>query len=211
MPLSDLLLPRGVENLLKNQPKLSIKYIDNDGITIIGIYSFNASFQETEISDSYHLKILIPEAFPKAAPQVWEMDGKITQDISNNHLFDDKSLCLGSPIQINVHLLQFPDIYEFSQKFILPYLFAISHRIKNGGSMIFGELKHGFDGVVEDAFPLPNRTSLDEWLNLINKKKRVANKRPCPCGCGKRLGVCRYHYWVNYFRKLKYSPRKKSS
>ena len=39
-------------------------------------------------------------------------------------------------------------------------------------------------------------------LQLVTVKKRVANKRPSPCGSGLRLGRC-HHRYVNHLRRIR--------
>jgi hypothetical protein len=46
----------------------------------------------------------------------------------------------------------------------------------------------------------PERAQLA--LHLLGIKKRLANKQPCPCDCGKRLGQCRFNGTIRKFRRL---------
>jgi hypothetical protein len=51
-------------------------------------------------------------------------------------------------------------------------------------------------------FRMKNHHQAIETLLLLGLKKRVANKRGCPCGCGKRLGRCRYNARVREMRRV---------
>ena len=68
-----------------------------------------------------------------------------------------------------------------------------------------GELPHGKNGIIEDYMQLLNlrsHSSVKEALQLMSQKKRIANKKTCPCQCGKRLGKCETRHKINNLRKL---------
>jgi len=68
-----------------------------------------------------------------------------------------------------------------------------------------GTLLFGNKGEINDycsIFGLKTPEQVLPTINLLGIKKRHANKQPCPCGCGLRLGKCRLHYRLNEFRKL---------
>jgi hypothetical protein len=59
--------------------------------------------------------------------------------------------------------------------------------------MPFGELGHGAKGLLAEFRQLleaANNTQCIAFLRLLGMKKRIANKRPCPCGSNRRLGRC---------------------
>jgi hypothetical protein len=75
----------------------------------------------------------------------------------------------------------------------------------HGGDFVFGELAHGDQGIVDDysaMLGLKERHQVTQAIHLLGLKKRLANKKPCPCGCGKRLGSCPFHHKLNEFRKM---------
>jgi hypothetical protein len=43
---------------------------------------------------------------------------------------------------------------------------------------------------VRRLFHLPQGTDAGEFLRLASLKRRHANKRPCPCRSGRRVGRC---------------------
>ena len=70
---------------------------------------------------------------------------------------------------------------------------------------IFSELAHGMHGIIDDykeLFGLDTSEQIINTLALLGNKKRIANKKPCPCGCGKMLGKCSFHLRINHFRKI---------
>ena len=75
---------------------------------------------------------------------------------------------------------------------MIPYLYGYSI-VENGGAPPFGELSHGAAGLRDDLATLigvrDDRVLLD-FVRLLAAKKRKANKLPCPCGAGLRVGRC---------------------
>ena len=70
--------------------------------------------------------------------------------------------------------------------------------------MPFNELAHGVRGLLDDyreLFGVSNDDSCIQMLKMLSLKKRVANKLPCPCGSGKRLGIC-HQKRLNPFREV---------
>lgn len=197
----------GLRQFLIDYPGMSIIPSRGYETVLKGIFLFSAQPKDkVEISDSYHLQIVVPQAFPKEIPKVTEIDQKIPRE-GKYHVNRDATLCLGSALRLRQNLSQNPSILGFTKNCLLPYLYAISHKLKYGGDFPFGELPHGEPGVVADyldLFCLKERAQVKQTLLLLGMKKRIANKKPCPCGCGKRLGACPFHYKVNNFRKLAY-------
>ncbi|MCB2184648.1 MAG: hypothetical protein KQH63_21705 [Desulfobulbaceae bacterium] len=169
-----------------------------------GSFSFSAETRGYErIDDTYQLKIIIPDAFPGELPSVIETGGKIPRD-GNYHVNPgNNTLCLGSPLRLFFLIREERTLVKFAEKCLVPYLYAISHRLRFGGDFPFGELAHGQEGIVFDymnLFRLKSREQVLSTLEILSKRKRVANKRPCPCGCRKSLGSCDFRWKINKFR-----------
>ncbi|MBK8091525.1 MAG: hypothetical protein IPK32_05950 [Verrucomicrobiaceae bacterium] len=117
----------------------------------------------------------------------------------------DGSLCLGSPIGLLKKLARSPTLVGFAEHCLIPYLYAISHKLIHGGPLLFGELAHGSPGMLADyinIFRLKNPYQVREALLLLGMKKRRANKLPCPCGCGLRTGKCKFNWTLREFRQM---------
>lgn len=191
---------------LTDYPDMTVSLSTKGAVILSGSFSFLASPDELpEITDTYSLKIEIQEDFPSSIPMVYETKGKIPRD-GNHHVnpAPDNSLCLGSPLRLKWKINNKPTIVGFAEECLVPYLYSISHKL-NIGTFPFGELDHGTAGIIEDYVDLMNLPTLDQvrhTLFLLGKKKRWANKKPCPCGCGKRLGACHYHFHLIKIRKL---------
>ena len=177
-----------------------------NSIVLAGVFSFRAStFDGNELADKYQLNIEIP-LHHGALPIVHEVGGKIP-NTSEFHINRDRSLCLGSPLRLLMAVSK-PSGIKIFTRCLVQYLYAVSRKLQSGGGFIFGELDHGNPGLFndyKDLFNLKNDYQVKEAINLLGMKRRVANKKPCPCGCGRRLGKCSLRLSINKVREL--APR----
>ena len=184
---------------------MSIGPSRNSGMVLKGSLLFSATPKGgKKIIDSYQIEITIPAAFPRVLPSVKETGGKIPRD-GKHHVNSDKTLCLGSPLRLLHKISIKPTLVGFAENCLVPYLYAVSNKLQNGEDFSFGELAHGEKGIVEDymeLFRFKTRSQVNNALILLGTKRRRANKQPCPCGCGKSLGRCRFHWTLNVYRKL---------
>lgn len=198
----------GVAQFLKEYPGMSIQPFQGQELILKGEFAFIANPPTgPEIKDCYNLKISIPKVFPNALPMVREINEKIPRD-GDYHINPDDTLCLGSPLRVLKKINENPSLSGFARGCLVPYLYAVSYKLKNGGDLYFGELAHGKQGIIDDyrdLLGLRTEEQVMEALRLIGMKKKIANKKPCPCNCGKRLGRCSFRHKLNSFRNL--APR----
>lgn len=190
---------------LKNYPGMSIRPSRGDGIMLRGTFNFCGTPPNgIEICDSYELEIMVPASFPKAIPKVKELSRKIPRD-GKHHVNNDETLCLGSPLYLLKKVAERPTLPGFIEKCLVPFLYAVTNKLQNGGDFVFSELAHGEAGIVDDymeMFGLKTKASVLNAIELLGLKRRVANKLPCPCNCSKRLGCCCFHKKLNGLRKV---------
>ena len=195
----------GLDDFLGDQPFISIQPSSGNPLLLEGDFRFCAAFEgQPEICDSYKLLIAIPRNFPKQIPSVTEIDGKIPR-LPDYHVNGDGTLCLGSRIRLMIKLQTEPTVIGFSKSCIVPYLYAMSLKLTHGHEFIFGELRHGIRGEVHDCkelFGLENDSQVVPTLHCLLKKKRLANKMSCPCGCRRRLGKCEFNVTIRKFRNI---------
>lgn len=184
---------------------MRIKPGPKPGLTIKGKFWFFAKAAGREsIRDTYELVLEVPERFPKALPRVTEYGHRIPRTAAF-HVNGDGSLCLGSDLRLRLQLAEHPSLPAFCSVCLVPYLYAISHKLKYGGKLPFGELDHGTPGELADyanLFGLVSPAAAQWAVELLRMKKRLANKRPCPCGCGRRLGGCKFNRTIRRFRGI---------
>ncbi|MDH4183339.1 MAG: hypothetical protein OEV92_03885 [Nitrospinota bacterium] len=199
----ELLASNIFRQFLIDHPGMSTAPCSDAGIRLRGKFLFKANLSGN-IEDSYKLDIFVPDKFPQALPIVKEIGGKIPRD-GNYHVNRDGTLCLGSPIRLLKKVHDAPNLTSFAEHCLVPYLYAVSFKLMHGGGFIFGELAHGDQGIIDDysvLLGLKERRDVTQAIQLLGIKKRIANKRPCPCGCGKRLGACPFHHKLNEYRKM---------
>ena len=179
-----------VEPALTDYPGLRIVPSRNGHLTLRGALEFRATGpQGEEIADSYDVELRIPSGFPTALPSAWETGGRVPSDY---HTLDDGQLCLGAPTAIRLKLKSNPTLLGFINGLVIPYLYGHAYFLTHG-KMPFGELDHGVEGLrhqLATMFGAHSGEHPEEFLRFTGMKKRDANKRPCPCGSGRRLGRC---------------------
>lgn len=190
---------------------MALKPLQGDAFVVQGHFSFDATVTGAGISiaDIYRLKIEIPKCFPREIPKVWEIDKAIPRDGEHHINGSDDTLCLGSPIRLLQKLSKEPTLVGFAKHCLVPYLFAISHKRRGGTGFYFSELAHGTPGIIsdyQDIFKIKDRNQIPFTMKLLRQKRRLANKKPCPCNCGRRLGRCSLHIKLNAFRELLFQP-----
>ena len=196
--------PPGLEDLLADQPSLRARPAPLGTLRFVGEVRFRAAPPGLpEIEDAFRLRIDVPLDFPDAVPVVTEVAGRILRDDEAAHLYADGSFCLGAPLRLLLIAKAAPSVLAFFDRCVVPALYNASYRERHGGRLPLGELAHGIGGELDDYVELfgvrSYRQALDA-LRLAGTKRRDANKRPCPCGCRRRLGVCRTNERVRYVR-----------
>ncbi len=186
--------------LLQKFPRLALSPIVGSHVRIAGIINFSAQFLDLEqIEDEFEVAIDIPQRFPQQLPKVTETAGRIPRDF---HINLDSSLCLGSPTRQRLALSERPTLLTFIQKCVIPYLYAFSY-FQKYGVLPFGDLAHGLKGIRQDyasLFGVKDEDAAGKMVRLASMKKRSANKYPCPCGSGRRVGKC-HNRRINQLRK----------
>ena len=187
---------------------MSIEPSRDSFIILKGVFSFRAKpAGGKEITDSYELEFTVPSVFPRAIPIVKEIGLRIPRD-GKHHVNQDDTLCLGSPLRLMQKISEKPSLVGFSEKCLVPYLYAVSNKLQNGVGFAFSELAHGEPGIIVDYLDLlglKKREQVINALKLLGVKRRIANKKPCPCECGQRLGRCSFHRKLNSYRNI--TPR----
>lgn len=195
------LVGHGIEHLLKSHPGLRLAPSSDDSIRVTGRLRFIAYAREFEtIEDNYELEMSVPPSFPKEVPLVWEIGGRIPMDWHRN---PDKSLCLGSPTAVRLMAIEAGNMVKFVEILVVPYLYQRSY-FEKYQEFPLGELDHGQKGVVKDfmdRFGTSEEPAAASMVFLASLRRRVANKRPCPCGLGKPLGRCWHRWKINELRE----------
>ena len=194
----------GLAEFLLEYPLMAVRPVNDYWLTLTGEFDLAATYDSYTVRDSFELTIFVPFGFPQVVPMVLELGGCIPKG-GGYHVNPDGTLCLGSPLRLLLKIHKTGDLTGFAKECLIPYLFAISKKLKEGGNLVFSELGHGDEGILsdyQDIFGLKAPLQVVTVLKALTLKKRRANKRPCPCGCGRRLGRCPFNKKVKIFRAL---------
>lgn len=186
-------------------PGMALRPAGGSALNLVGTFRFSATSDKyPTITDTFQLRISVPSAFPRELPQVFEAGGRIPKG-GDYHVNPDGSLCLGSRLRLLWKVSQAPTLLGYAESCIVPYLFAISHKLTYGGPLPFGELAHGLPGELSDCaeiFRVKSAHQAETVIRYLGIKKRRANKLACPCQCGLRLGKCRFNWRLREFRNM---------
>src|SRR5437867_1428626 len=128
----------GLCDFLRDYPWMVVRPASDASLHIEGQFDFTASFENHgTITDHYQLRIAVPSLFPRELPVVYEIGGRIPQNGRYHVNRDDGSLCLGSRLRVLCKLAQAPTLVGFTEKCLVPYLFAVSHKLLHGGDWLF--------------------------------------------------------------------------
>jgi hypothetical protein len=191
----------GVDALLRRYPGLRIRPSRSTGILVIsGDLAFDARDDrgERQIHDVFHIELRVPSRFPAELPDVRELGGRVPPD---HHVNSNGTLCLGATLRLHLHLASAPHLVGFVESCVVPFLYGCVLK-ERGLPLPFGELPHGERGLLDDCAEIVGVRGDDAclgMLQLLAAKKRIANKRPCPCRSGRRVGRC-HHELLNTIR-----------
>jgi len=192
----------GLRGLLQRYPGLCLRPQAHGGALLEGDLEFSAHYGDHEpITDLYTVEIRVEADFPRSIPTVREMGGRIRDGFHTNP--SDGTLCLGSRIKLKTALDRHPTLLGFAQNCLVPFFYSCSFREQNG-RLPWGDLAHGTPGLLDEymsRLSVDNEKACLELIMLLGIRKRVANKRPCPCGSGRRVGKC-HHRALNLLRAV---------
>lgn len=195
-----------IDALLDAWPRLRRQPGTRHGVcTLAGPLGFNlAPPGLPAISDTYALRLEIPLGIRGALLRVFEEGGRLRHD-PDEHVNDDGSFCLGSPLRLQLLLRDCAGLVAYVEGCVVPFLYAASWRSQGNTGYPFHELPHYGPGLIEDYSALigiRGHRQIASALGLLTLKRRVANKHSCPCSSGARLGVCPCHNRLNALRSL---------
>lgn len=192
-----------IEGFLEAYPRMALTPHAGAATIIEGTFDFGATaIPHGDVVDSYELRFVVPPAFPKDVPAVFETGARIPRH-QDNHVNPDGTICLGSELQLLLNIAKAPTLSGFAKTCVIPYLYAMTLKLKYKKPFVFGELPHGQAGELEDYKSILGLTTEEQVrmaLDCLALDKRLANKRPCPCKCGRRLGKCDYNRRLSRLR-----------
>lgn len=193
-----------IDDLLSAWPRLRCApSVRADIILIEGWLEFSLAPPELPcIQDRYSVRIEVPVGMTECVPEVFETGQRIPRD-ANHHVNSNGALCLGSPWRLRQLIGRNSCLVNLIDFCIVPFLYAATWREQGNEGYPFAELAHGRAGLLDDyssMLGLVKPSSVLQALEALARRCREANKLPCPCGCGFRLGRCEYRFTLNRLR-----------
>jgi len=188
MPEVSPIIQSQILALQERFPGLGLHVRDDGYAVVAGMLGFNTSYGEYAIQDEYLVKIVIPSDYPDTLPRAFEIGGKIPKDF---HMMTDRSLCLGSPLEMALKFSETPSLLGFVERLLIPYLFSYAcwEKFK---VMPFGERAHGSAGILQSYQDLFGTSDIVATMNLLRMlaDDSYLGHTLCPCNTGKKLRNC---------------------
>jgi hypothetical protein len=178
----------GLDELRESHPGLVVRP-GSAALRLVGEVSFSAQAAGTAIQGCYDVEILVPRAFPRELPRVFERGGRIPPVFHTNL---DGTLCLGSKLRLLCDLAETPTLTGYADRCLIPYLFSHAYWERTG-VLPWSDLAHGPGGLIQDyreMFKARDADAVVAILTTLAVRRRVANRLPCQCGAGRPLSAC---------------------
>lgn len=178
-----------VSQLVERYPYFSITHEHGGSLVLKGVLGFECDFKGRIIQDEFDLELHIPSSYPSEMPTVKEIGFRIPRDFHIN--LHDNSLCLAAPVAVKLIFSEEKTLLGFVDNLVIPFFYNFLHQQKYG-TLIFGELSHGPEGILEFY---KHYFQEDENATVVNLLKILATDNyrgysKCPCGSGKNLRNC---------------------
>ncbi len=196
-----------LQAFVRAYPGMSVDPATGGPAVLRGTFAFEAAWGGVDVKDAYELRIEVA-SYPQTMPRVFETGGRIKREADEHVFAESGRLCLGSELRLRQKIGPRLDLLSFADECIVPFLYAATRR-KTEGRFVLGELSHGYAGLYEDyqdLFGVTGDEAVRSALRVLATTPRAAVRHRCPCGCGKRLGQCKFRDRIAEIRQL--APRK---
>lgn len=171
-------------------PYLGLVETRTQRFLVAGNLGFTVRANGETIRDDYDIEIDIPPDYPRSPPTVRETGRKIPQG-GGYHINPDGTMCLGTPLAVNLIFARERNLTWFVKELVVRFLCSVTYK-RDYGRMLYGELSHGTEGILEhyrEIFFTHNDLVVLKLLRLLSDGM-VRECIPCPCGSKKSLRDC---------------------
>jgi hypothetical protein len=172
--------------------KLNSKLVlEQESVVIRGTYGISIPDSTRHIE--YGIFILMPNNYPKQLPIMFCNDPKLPIGDIDRHIMDNGSACLGVYADTMTRWSLKPDIVNFLESFVAPFLVWQAYYDAHQKPPPWGERSHFADGIIEyyaELLGINNRQTVVEFMKLLARKNHPKGHEVCPCGSGIRLRNC---------------------
>lgn len=141
--------------------------------------------------DTYEVKILFLENYPKVLPKLFEIGGKIERE-PDWHINHDGSCCLGPDVKLIKALDGKVSLLNWLKILVVPFLANHHFKVKNG--VYAGkEYSHGTRGIVEyyqESWNTDDIYDIRRKLEFIVGLRKWGKNKKCFCGSGQKYKLC---------------------
>jgi hypothetical protein len=187
---------------LERYPEFSRRPMAGGGVRYVGYFERTFTANDLpDIPEEFHLAIEVSPEHPRVVPRAFETAGRIPRSY---HKLAGNAFCLSSPLRLAIAVRGTPDLCAFFERFVIPYLYRYAH-LQKFGAEPWPDLPHAEAGLLKDyinLFGAPSPQHAIAFLERLGERKRVGNKRPCPCGSGRRVGRC-HHRQFEELRRVR--------
>lgn len=141
--------------------------------------------------DSYTIKIIPTEEYPRRFPYVYEIAGRIPKNIDWHVYPDDGHWCIISIPEEILICKKGISLHSFTENHVKPYLFNQKYREVHG--FFLKERPHGNKGNVQffiEAFKTSDLMTIINGLVFIKQRNEPSRVSDCFCGNGQKYRKC---------------------
>lgn len=169
----------------------SLRHEEGEGgaIVISGAYALDASYDGIRLAEDFEIAITVPPNLPLGIPKVQELSSVIPP--SYEHLYPDRSFCLGVNGEIAMGLIDDPSLVSFLEGPVRSFLYAAVFH-ERYGRYPYGDRPHGCEGILQfysELFDVDDDRKAAALMHCI-ANARYRGHAPCPCGSGLRSRHC---------------------
>jgi len=160
-------------------------------VVVRGTYGISIPGSAHQIE--YGIFIFMPNNYPKQVPNLFCNDPKLPIGDIDRHIMADGSACLGVYADIMTRWFLKPDIVNFLENFVAPFLVWQAYYDAHQKPPPWGERSHFADGIIEyyaELLCMEKYQLVVEFMKLLARKNRPKGHEICPCGSGERLRNC---------------------
>ena len=174
------IIDESIDFIHQTFPEVAIRQ-EASSVIFEGRFILRGRYKDFIMEAAPRLKLVMDNNYPHILPKVFDTDDIIVYD----HKFQDKSLCLATPIDIKLRLLSSKNISDYIEGFLIPYFISYKYWEQSGQKIdIYGDRSHGEKGIIESLADFFNIEGNDEirirllfsWAAKINKFKKLVPK-----------------------------------
>lgn len=174
------IIDESIDFIHQTFPEVAIRQ-EASSVIFEGRFILRGRYKDFIMESAPRLKLVMDNNYPHILPKVFDINDTIFYD----HKFQDKSLCLATPIDIRLRLLSSKNISDYIEGFLIPYFISYKYWEQSGQKIdIYGDRSHGKKGIIESLADFFNLESNDEirmrllfsWAAKINKFKKLVPK-----------------------------------